>query len=227
MKTRLNHWQSDILSKRNRFCDMINSSRRIIHFRRFAWHSVNARPVVIQLISKDWTETCGGLSRAPKTNTNRGEKKMFRNQSKAKSKRNPIQHHRCDSNNNAITAKSHIHSRYFNRFSSSLFISYPKAIIRIAIVIVNNIYCIPTYVIWMTLLLPIKRCHPDLYYRVEGLFFHWLLSVVAMWSWTAGYDSKSSLAQGFWWINWRHSFILPPYHFFSCWSRRRLVTLCC
>lgn len=38
------------------------------------------------------------------------------------------------------------------------------------------------------LLLPIKRCHPDVYYKMEGLFFHWLLSVVAMWSWTAGYD---------------------------------------
>lgn len=40
----------------------------------------------------------------------------------------------------------------------------------------------------MTLLLPVKRYHPDLYYRIEGQFFHWLLSLVAMWSYTAGYN---------------------------------------
>ncbi|XP_037038435.1 acyl-CoA:lysophosphatidylglycerol acyltransferase 1-like isoform X2 [Bradysia coprophila] len=68
------------------------------------------------------------------------------------------------------------------------FITYPKALFRTTIVIINNIYCIPTYVLWMTLLLPVKSYKPDLYYRIEGLFFHWLLSVVAMWSWTAGYD---------------------------------------
>lgn len=79
---------------------------------------------------------------------------------------------------------------YFSLFLCSMFILYPKAIIRITIVILNNIYSIPTYVIWMIMLLPIKRCHPDLYFKIEGLFFHWLLSVVSMWSWTAGYDSK-------------------------------------
>lgn len=40
------------------------------------------------------------------------------------------------------------------------------------------------------LLLPIRRCHPDLYYKIEGQFFHWMLSIVAMWSWTAGYNSE-------------------------------------
>lgn len=67
---------------------------------------------------------------------------------------------------------------------------YPRALLRTSIVILNNIYCLPTYVIWMTLLLPVKRYQPDLYYRIEGLFFHWLLSLVAMWSYTAGYGSK-------------------------------------
>lgn len=86
-----------------------------------------------------------------------------------------------------------------------LFILYPKAIIRIAIVIANNIYCIPTYVIWMMLLLPIRRCHPDLYYKIEGLFFHWMLSIVAMWSWTAGYNRKYR------WI----SFVSHIFHYFS------------
>ncbi|XP_055306479.1 acyl-CoA:lysophosphatidylglycerol acyltransferase 1-like isoform X2 [Sitodiplosis mosellana] len=73
-----------------------------------------------------------------------------------------------------------------------LFIVYPKAIVRIAIVIVNNIYCIPTYTLWMLMLLPLKRFNQKLYYKIEGKFFHWLLSVVAMWSWSAGYDVVES-----------------------------------
>lgn len=90
--------------------------------------------------------------------------------------------------------RTSIHHFIFRLFSPipkfRLFVLYPKAILRIVIVIANNIYCIPTYVIWMMLLLPIRRCHPDLYYRIEGQFFHWMLSIVAMWSWTAGYNSE-------------------------------------
>lgn len=77
-----------------------------------------------------------------------------------------------------------------NSVSCSNFIMYPKALLRTSIVILNNIYCLPTYVIWMTLLLPVKRYQPDLYYRIEGLFFHWLLSLVAMWSYTAGFGGE-------------------------------------
>lgn len=40
----------------------------------------------------------------------------------------------------------------------------------------------------MVMLLPLKRYHPDGYYKIEGLFFHWLLAVVSCWSWSAGYD---------------------------------------
>ncbi|EEB13245.1 conserved hypothetical protein [Pediculus humanus corporis] len=63
-----------------------------------------------------------------------------------------------------------------------------KSFFRVIFVIINNVYCIPTYVVWMMMLYPVKKCHPDLYYRIEGLFFHWLLAMVAMWSWSAGYD---------------------------------------
>lgn len=65
---------------------------------------------------------------------------------------------------------------------------YPKALIRSVFIIINNCYCIPTYVVWMVLLLPLKHIHPYSYYRVEGLFFHWLLAIVSCWSWSAGYD---------------------------------------
>lgn len=74
---------------------------------------------------------------------------------------------------------------------------YPRAFLRTTIVIIHNIYCLPTYVIWMTLLLPMKRYNPDLYYRIEGYIFHWLQTVVAIWSYTAGYDGKFKLIELF------------------------------
>lgn len=67
-------------------------------------------------------------------------------------------------------------------------IRYPTALGRIIIIIMNNIYCIPTYVIWMIILTPLKCINSKAYYKIEGLFFHWLLAIVALWSYTAGYD---------------------------------------
>nr|XP_022899962.1 acyl-CoA:lysophosphatidylglycerol acyltransferase 1-like isoform X1 [Onthophagus taurus] len=64
----------------------------------------------------------------------------------------------------------------------------PKAIFRLCFILVNNAYCIPTYVIWMIMLSPIRRFNPDTFWRIEGYFFHWLLAMVSMWSWSAGYD---------------------------------------
>ncbi|XP_025415413.1 acyl-CoA:lysophosphatidylglycerol acyltransferase 1-like [Sipha flava] len=63
-----------------------------------------------------------------------------------------------------------------------------KVIIRILFVLINNIYCIPTYCVWMIIFFPLRKLHPDLYWKLEGLFFHWLLAMVSMWSWSAGYD---------------------------------------
>jgi lysophosphatidylglycerol acyltransferase 1 len=42
----------------------------------------------------------------------------------------------------------------------------------------------------MFLLLPLRKLHPNTYYWIEGKLFHWLLANVAMWSYTAGYDSE-------------------------------------
>ncbi|XP_071561575.1 acyl-CoA:lysophosphatidylglycerol acyltransferase 1 isoform X1 [Temnothorax nylanderi] len=63
-----------------------------------------------------------------------------------------------------------------------------KCVARTAFVILNNVYCIPTYVVWMMLLFPVKIYQPQVYWRIEGLFFHWLLAMVSMWTWSAGYD---------------------------------------
>lgn len=63
-----------------------------------------------------------------------------------------------------------------------------KVVVRVVFVVLNNVYCIPTYCVWMLMLLPLRKLYPPLYWKMEGLFFHWLLAMVTMWSWTAGYD---------------------------------------
>ncbi|EAA08195.4 AGAP002482-PA, partial [Anopheles gambiae str. PEST] len=67
-------------------------------------------------------------------------------------------------------------------------IKYPRAVLRTILVVANNIYCVPTYLVWMFLLLPLRKIHETYYYRIEGILFHWLLANVSMWSWTAGYE---------------------------------------
>lgn len=67
-------------------------------------------------------------------------------------------------------------------------IKYPRALFRTVFVIVNNIYCVPTYLVWMFLLLPLKKINESCYYKIEGILFHWLLANVSMWSSSAGYD---------------------------------------
>ena len=83
----------------------------------------------------------------------------------------------------------YIYSAYFCRIISNI-VTLLKCVVRTAFVIVNNVYCIPTYVVWMMLLFPVKIYQPQVYWRIEGLFFHWLLAMVSMWTWSAGYDSK-------------------------------------
>lgn len=63
-----------------------------------------------------------------------------------------------------------------------------RAVVRFVLIIANNFYCIPTHVLWLWLLTPLRRCAPVLYYRIEGYLFSWLLAMVSLWSWSAGYD---------------------------------------
>ncbi|XP_018331761.1 acyl-CoA:lysophosphatidylglycerol acyltransferase 1 [Agrilus planipennis] len=74
------------------------------------------------------------------------------------------------------------------RFSTEHWYHLPKALLRLCFILANNLYCIPTYLVWMILLFPLKKVHPECYWKIEGYFFHWLLSVVTLWSWSAGYD---------------------------------------
>ena len=65
--------------------------------------------------------------------------------------------------------------------------------IRTLLVILNNLYCIPTYVCWLIILSPLESFNPELYHEIEGVLFHWLLSMVALWSYSAGYNGESGV----------------------------------
>uniref|UniRef100_A0A6A7G6H3 Acyl-CoA:lysophosphatidylglycerol acyltransferase 1 n=1 Tax=Hirondellea gigas TaxID=1518452 RepID=A0A6A7G6H3_9CRUS len=61
-------------------------------------------------------------------------------------------------------------------------------LVRIVFVFINNMYCVPVHMFWLLLLQPLRLVLPDAYWKIEGIFFRWLLSMVAMWSYSAGYD---------------------------------------
>lgn len=73
----------------------------------------------------------------------------------------------------------------FDRFFRIIY-----SILRIIFVLVNNLYCIPTYVVWCCIFHPVYYINPDLYWYYEGVFFDWLLTMVAFWSYSAGYRSE-------------------------------------
>lgn len=69
---------------------------------------------------------------------------------------------------------------------------WTKYLIRIILITFNNMYCIPTYTIIMSLLYPIFLLSPAAYYKIEETMFNWMLSMVSCWSYTAGYQIAES-----------------------------------
>lgn len=63
-----------------------------------------------------------------------------------------------------------------------------KSVVRCVWVILNNTYCIPAYFVYMLLLSPLLLVNADLYWNLEARLFNWLLSMVACWNYTAGYN---------------------------------------
>ncbi|XP_074600000.1 acyl-CoA:lysophosphatidylglycerol acyltransferase 1-like [Brevipalpus obovatus] len=59
--------------------------------------------------------------------------------------------------------------------------------IRFLIVIIQNIYVIPCYLVinWV-FLLPLRLIKPSLFYKIENNLYSWTLYVVSSWSWLAG-----------------------------------------
>ena len=72
-----------------------------------------------------------------------------------------------------------------------------RAVIRAIWILANNLFAVPTYLMWMLLLRPML-CHPrlaPLYWRIDGAMYRWMLIQVSYWSWLAGYTSESSVTQ--------------------------------
>ncbi|XP_049875294.1 acyl-CoA:lysophosphatidylglycerol acyltransferase 1 isoform X2 [Pectinophora gossypiella] len=65
---------------------------------------------------------------------------------------------------------------------------YVWIVARTIFAVVNNLYCIPAYVVWMMALRLVRPFFAPVYWKIEGLMYHWLLAMVSMWSWTAGYE---------------------------------------
>ena len=60
-------------------------------------------------------------------------------------------------------------------------------ILRTILIIINNIYVIPMYLVWMVMLLPLRIMCPSVYWYIEGHLFKWMLGMVGNFMWTAGY----------------------------------------
>jgi len=65
-----------------------------------------------------------------------------------------------------------------------------KAIFRTIFILLNNLYAIPTHLLWMAMLRPLLINHPRLYNVLEGIGYSTLLHMVAFWNWTAGYTCE-------------------------------------
>jgi len=68
----------------------------------------------------------------------------------------------------------------------------PVYIIRSVWVILCNLVCVPCYLAWMVLVSPTYLVSPWMFNQLEQVFFTWLLTIVASWSWSAGYQVAES-----------------------------------
>lgn len=64
--------------------------------------------------------------------------------------------------------------------------------LRTVWVLLCNLICIPSYLAWLTIFLPVYLYSPRTYWKIEGVMFSWMLSIVSSWSWSAGYSIVES-----------------------------------
>ncbi|XP_029449113.1 acyl-CoA:lysophosphatidylglycerol acyltransferase 1 [Rhinatrema bivittatum] len=62
-----------------------------------------------------------------------------------------------------------------------------KVFLRFAFMIINNLVAIPSYVLYLIVLQPLRMLDSELFWYIEGVMFKWLLAMVASWGWSAGY----------------------------------------
>ncbi|KFO56617.1 Acyl-CoA:lysophosphatidylglycerol acyltransferase 1, partial [Corvus brachyrhynchos] len=62
-----------------------------------------------------------------------------------------------------------------------------KALLRFAFMVANNLVAIPSYVLYLIMLQPLRILDSKSFWYIEGVLFKWLLAMVASWGWGAGY----------------------------------------
>nr|XP_021155054.1 acyl-CoA:lysophosphatidylglycerol acyltransferase 1 isoform X2 [Columba livia] len=64
-----------------------------------------------------------------------------------------------------------------------------KALLRFAFMVANNLVAIPSYVLYLIMLQPLRMLDSKSFWYIEGVLFKWLLAMVASWGWWAGYTA--------------------------------------
>uniref|UniRef100_A0A2D4K044 Phospholipid/glycerol acyltransferase domain-containing protein n=1 Tax=Micrurus paraensis TaxID=1970185 RepID=A0A2D4K044_9SAUR len=62
-----------------------------------------------------------------------------------------------------------------------------KAMLRFSFMVANNLVAIPSYILYMIVLQPLRLLDNKWFWYIEGVLFKWLLAMVASWGWWAGY----------------------------------------
>lgn len=59
--------------------------------------------------------------------------------------------------------------------------------------VANNLVAIPSYVLYLIVLQPLRILDSKSFWYIEGVLFKLLLAMVASWGWWAGYTGKNVL----------------------------------
>lgn len=62
-----------------------------------------------------------------------------------------------------------------------------KGLLRFGFMVANNLVAIPSYILYLIILQPLRLLDSKLFWYIEGVLFKWLLAMVASWGWWAGY----------------------------------------
>ena len=65
-----------------------------------------------------------------------------------------------------------------------------NAFLRFIFVFINNCVAIPSYCLYCILLQPLRIMDSRYFWHIEGIMFKWMLAMVSLWGWVAGYTGK-------------------------------------
>lgn len=65
-----------------------------------------------------------------------------------------------------------------------------NSFLRFIFVFINNCVAIPSYCLYCILLQPLRIMDSRYFWLIEGIMFKWMLAMVSLWGWVAGYTGK-------------------------------------